>query len=528
MNRKLLFFTFFLTSLFSFREIMAENSPINARKIFPVLIAQNTHDEASEQTSAGAGVEETSPGDEVVPLDKKTEEAMIEDILKKMQAGEKEVQSQMEEMGLKDDAQINIDAEEVKLLESVVEGTADSEATEKLKEEITAPPKPSVPWQAIDIWVPENELVEKFKVQYLTNFSRKRFVTIMERAAPYRKFIRERLKHYNMPLCLEYLPVIESGFNTSAVSKAGAAGMWQFMKNSVSPYGIRITEWFDERKDPWLMTDAALQKLTENYKALGDWYLALAAYNAGLGRVRSAVRKNNGAGYWELSAKKALPKETINYVPKFLAVAEILHNAEYYGIELPPPEDDPLKFDRVDIDFAVDMTLLAEKLEIEEEELFFLNPALNYTITPPGIKYGLRIRRDKVDAARELFITKEDLVQYDVHKIRTGDTFYDIAKHYGIEISMIEKANPKVRPSRMRPGDNLLIPKIKEVPPFKSKSEKESQQDYSGTYTIKSGDTLWNIAKKFGITVETLAEKNNLSINSPLQLNSLLKVPIIQ
>ncbi len=180
----------------------------------------------------------------------------------------------------------------------------------------------------------------------------------------------------------------------------------------------------DERRDPWLTTDAALKKLGENYDYFGDWYLALAAYNSGLGAVARAVKAAGKQDYWYLADNGFLKTETVNYVPKFLAVAEILTHSGRNGITPKPAEPLPA-FDTIDVKKAVDITLLAREAGIDAKLLKTFNPALYYHITPPGTRYSLRVpaaARDDVE--RILSDSASVLVNYYIYKIKSGDTLY--------------------------------------------------------------------------------------------------------
>ncbi|MGL4985854.1 MAG: transglycosylase SLT domain-containing protein, partial [Treponemataceae bacterium] len=300
----------------------------------------------------------------------------------------------------------------------------------------------------LDLYVPQNnKRVKDFRNQYLGNFGKQWTYTVMERGLPYRKYIQRKIAEYDMPQCMEFLPIIESMFRNDALSKSGALGMWQFMKNSISEYNIRANDWIDERRDPWLTTDAALKKLLANKRALGDWYLALAAYNAGLGRIRGAIKKGGGkADYWYLSEKKLIPTETINYVPKFLAIAEIITNAEYYDVLIPTSEKEDF-YSMIEVNYPIDIKLLAQKMELEESVLKFLNPALNYNITPPSTRYQLRVPKGTAEKAKQIIREhKNQLLNNLVYTVRSGDTLYVIAQHYNIPLAMIEKANPELKP----------------------------------------------------------------------------------
>lgn len=383
--------------------------------------------------------------------------------------------------------------------------------------------------QPIGIDYPKNNaLVKKYIEQYTSNYGKKWLVTVMQNGSPYRGYIKAKIAEYGIPECLEFLPIIESSFRIDAVSKSGAMGLWQFMKNSISPFGIRVNEWMDERCDPWLATDAALKKLKENYGVLNDWALALAAYNAGLGAITRAS-KNYNANYWTLAQKKKIKNETIQYVPKFIAIAHILTNAKAYGIELPEYESNAHQnFTVLQVNRNMDISMLSELAEIDVETMKFLNPALLYGVTPPGVNYGLRLPVESLESVQKIVQDEAIfLLKYHRYKIKSGDNLSTLARHYGVSVKMITDANPKIKPNSLQIGKTILIPAFKDVAPYAGKS-KASGVKYSGSYTVKKGDNLWNISQRYGVQVEELAEENNIELNATLREGRVLKVPILK
>jgi membrane-bound lytic murein transglycosylase D len=388
---------------------------------------------------------------------------------------------------------------------------------------IKAMPESRYPLLGLEI--PDNALIRKYRAMYTTPDGLKYLSSVMKRSLPYRDYIMSELGRQNAPECLLYLPVIESGFSTSAVSRSGATGVWQFMKNSVSGYGIRINEWMDERRDPWLASEAAIKKLKENYAILGDWNLALAAYNSGLGNVLRVIKKAGSRDYWYLCEKGYFKSETIHYVPKFLAIAEILSRSDEYGIDWGDIEDNP-ELTTIPVKRAVDINVLAKETGIDKTVLKSANPALFYSITPPGIPYALRIPAGTEEAVQTVLDdTSKMLLEYYMYKIKSGDTLYALAKHYGVSADMIVQYNPGLKPSTLKIGQKIVIPALKEVGAYQGKKD-SGNLDFSGTYLVKKGDTLWSIALAFNIQVETLADKNNIDVNAPLSLGKALHVPI--
>ena len=382
--------------------------------------------------------------------------------------------------------------------------------------------------QIFDIPLPdfENALITKYRKQYTTPDGIKYLSAVMQRSIPYRDFIQEEIIRLEAPASLLFLPIIESGFSVTAISKSGATGMWQFMKNSIGGYGIHINEWMDERRDPWITTTAAIKKLKENYNYLGDWYLALAAYNCGLGATKTAMKKGGSSDYWYLCSKGYFKTETIHYVPKFLAISEILHNSEEYGINWGDATANPT-YTTIPIKRAVDITVLARETGIETDLMRKANPALFYNITPPDSTYGLRVPLETKENIELLLSDKtKKLLEYYMYRVKSGDTLYALALHYGITVDMIVQHNPGLKPNLLRIGSNLVIPALKQVSTYKGKNDPDTL-DFSGSYLVKQGDTLWSIALAYTIQVETLAERNNLEVNSVLKLGKQLRVPIL-
>jgi membrane-bound lytic murein transglycosylase D len=349
----------------------------------------------------------------------------------------------------------------------------------------------------------------------------------MARGGPYLAFIRREIQARGLPPELLYLPVIESGYLPTAVSKLGATGLWQFMKNSIAPFGIRVNEWVDERMDFWKSTDGALRKLEENYHTLGDWPLALAAYNAGLGAVSRALRQQGAGDYWTLGEKKLLKAETIHYVPKLLAVSHILSNPRRYGLD-PDWTEDP-EWTRLRVGRAADLGILAREAGLDEEELKGANRELLYGITPPDPEYQLKIRAAQAPALAGV-LAREDLslLNYYFHTVRYGDTLSALARHYGVAVDQITEANPGVRAQYLRIGQRLRIPALIETGPYRGRSAAGPGAVLEGTHLVKRGETLWSIALSYGMDPEALAEANDMELNDTLREGRRLKTPILE
>ena len=317
--------------------------------------------------------------------------------------------------------------------------------------------KSSPQYQFLDIEYNDHGLIDKFRNEYMTGFGLKKLQGILEQAAPYRPYIRRRLKEEGMPICLEFLPIIESNFNINATSKSGAAGLWQFMENSIAGYLIK-DEWIDERKDPWLSTEAAIAKLKDNYNYFNDWALALAAYNMGLGGLSSVIKKTGTASAWELIDGGHLKTETTNYVPKFIAIADLITNAEYYGIELPEyDESKELKFSTIKLTTQIGLEQLSHLASIDIKELERLNPALIYPVTPYGRNFILRIPQGKEEDVANA-ISRMSSLQTEIYIVKQGDTLWGISRRYGLTVKELCETNNISETDILRIGTKLFVP----------------------------------------------------------------------
>jgi membrane-bound lytic murein transglycosylase D len=416
--------------------------------------------------------------------------------------------------------------------------------------ELAAPPTPAcaeeeeysipMPW--------DEESFKEFREAYLSAGGKSWLSAIMSRAEPYLPYIAERVRFYGLPDELAYLPVIESEYSPRAVSRSGASGLWQFMRNSIGGYGISIDDWVDERRDFMKSTEAALGKLADNYEYFGDWPLALAAYNAGLGSVSRAEKKalaqraaearegkalpdltsKGFADYWELRRRGLLSKETKSYVPKFLAVASILRYSARNG--LPVSWEDPKGWETVETRRAVDLVLLADAAKIPLADLKEGNAELRYTVTPPYSGYRIKVPAESASAVKTALLDPSlKLIRYYLHTVRSGDTLSAIAKHYGTPLNMITEANPGLKPSLLRIGKVIVVPALKEAGPMPSAPKPaDSRLDFSGSYTVSRGDTLWSISLRYSVQPELLADKNGLSLSSVIHEGMKLRVPIVK
>ena len=377
---------------------------------------------------------------------------------------------------------------------------------------------------------PDDPEIDRYIDEYLSEHGRKTMNAILKRAAPYLGFIYDRLIERNMPPELMYLPAVESGFRPWAVSRSGAAGLWQFMMNSISPFDIEVDQWRDDRRDFWRATEAALEKLQYNYDKLGSWPLAVAAYNCGLGRVQRAVAASGTSDYIELYKRGYLPKETRQYVPKLFAFAHLCFYYSSYGLPAPAETatDSSGRWAKVELNQAVSLRLLSAEADIPHRLLREANAELRHDISPPaGSGYFLKVPVEYSDnVERVLSESTQPLLRFYIHKIGRGDTFYALARHFGVSVSMIEQYNPSSDPRSLRAGEKIVIPALKECGPYRNGSDTEPEQwAGAGSYTVRSGDTLWSIAKTYGTSAEEIAFNNGISADGILRAGAVIQVP---
>jgi membrane-bound lytic murein transglycosylase D len=369
----------------------------------------------------------------------------------------------------------------------------------------------------------ENPLTRRYIEQYSSPGGISWLSAAMERGEPYLAFIRKEIADMGLPEELIYLPVIESGYVATALSRSGASGLWQFMKNSMAPFDMHVTEWLDERMDFWKSTRGALRKLEENYRYFGDWPLALAAYNAGLGAISRLVQQSGISDYWALLERNLLTAETAHYVPKFAAAAYVLSNQRRFGIEAIWPEDP--QWQRIAVDRSVDLRILAAEAGVDSGELARANRELLYNVTPPG-QYYLKVSgRDAEKIAAVLARRDLPLIRHYFHTIRSGDTLLALALHYGVTVDQILASNPGVQARYLRIGSRLIIPALKETIPYERPSQRESLA-FIGNHLVKRGETLWSIAIAYETDPEVLAEANGMELTDILREGIILKTPI--
>jgi membrane-bound lytic murein transglycosylase D len=372
----------------------------------------------------------------------------------------------------------------------------------------------------------EKALTQHYIQQYTSGGGIAWLNAVMRRGAPYLGFIRREIEERGLPPELIYLPVIESGYLSTALSRSGAAGLWQFMKNSIGPFDMQVNDWMDERMDFWKSTQGALRKLEENYRYFEDWPMALAAYNTGLGGLSRTVKDTGINDYWLLSERAALKTETIHYVPKLLAVAWIMANPRLFGVET---WQESLEWTRIPLNRTVDLALLATETGMDPALLRMGNQELIYNITPPDEAYQLKVPLAQLPLVTEILERKgPELIKNYFHTVRYGDTLSALALHYGVSVELIENANPGIRSRYLQIGSRIRIPALKEAGPYQGARAASGPADFQGNHLVKKGETLWAISLLYQVDPESLAQANGMRLNDTLREGRNLKVPIQQ
>jgi membrane-bound lytic murein transglycosylase D len=386
----------------------------------------------------------------------------------------------------------------------------------------------------LELRLPEEELplsdiplTLNSKVQYFVNYfqtsGRGSFARWLSRSERYIPMMKQVLKKENLPEDLVYMAMIESGFSPHAYSVASAVGPWQFMSATGKRYSLRIDQWIDERRDPLKSTIAAAMYLKELYGIFNkDWYLAAAGYNAGENKILRAINMYESRDYWQLSKGSYLKRETKDYVPRLLAAAIIAKDPARYGFAdvayLPP-----IEFDTVVIPSRTDLELIAKVSDIPYQTLRELNPELRRWCTPPDYpNYELKIPLGKkafFDAGFARIAEDKRYVEkvlYTRYKAGKRDTLVSVAKRFGATPQALAELNHLKKGAKLR-GRTLVVPVLNasnighpEGKQVSAKVMKAESREFKKYYTVKKGDTLLNLAKRFNVPARLLAAWNNL------------------
>ena len=349
---------------------------------------------------------------------------------------------------------------------------------------------------------------------------------VSERATPYLHLIVEELTERNMPMELALLPVVESAFQPFAYSHGRAAGIWQFIPGTARRFGLQQTWWYDGRRDIAASTLAALDYLEYLHRFFdGDWLHALAAYNAGEGTVRRAIRRNAAAGrptdYWSLD----LPKETAGYIPKLLALSRLVENPPAHGQLIPSIPDTPY-LTRVTVGSQIDLDLAAELAGISIEQIYLYNPGFNRWATDPKGPHELMVPLEVAEVFQRNLAEypAEQRISWLRYQVKNGDALGPIAQRHRTTIDLIRSVN-NIRGNTIRAGQTLIIPVARtDLNRYRlSASQRlETQQNRTRQgqrieHQVREGDTLWGIARQYGVGIQQLAQWNGMAPRDTLR-----------
>jgi membrane-bound lytic murein transglycosylase D len=358
-------------------------------------------------------------------------------------------------------------------------------------------------------------------ISYFSNRGRGTFERAIARSGRYHDMMVSILREEGVPQDLIYLAQAESGFHPLAVSRAGARGIWQFMGSRARGYGLQRSPLVDDRQDPEKSTRAAAHHLKDLYAQFGDWYLAMAAYNSGPGTVQAAVKRTGYADFWELYRRSVLPKETRNYVPIILAVTIMAKNLSQYGFD-DVSMDDPVAFDKLPINYPVDLRLVADCVGATPAELQELNPSLLRRTTPKEGTFELHLpagTRDQYQTAIAA-IPGNMRLWWRYHKVEPGDTLASIARSYHVTANSIVAAN-RIEGTELQADTELVIP----VAPGKHPvSDTTTYARRITRYKVHSGDTVETVAENLGVPAQMVRRWNGLRADDSLRGRKVLAV----
>ena len=378
--------------------------------------------------------------------------------------------------------------------------------------------------------IPNHKKVDYYRTWYLKHPNHLK--TVSQRAEPFLYLITEKIEEKGLPLELALLPVVESSFDAFAYSHGSAAGLWQFIPGTGKYYGLEQNFWYDGRRDVAASTDAALEYLESlNKRFDGDWNHAIAAYNSGGGRVNSAIRKNKKLGKPIDFFSLDLPKETSGYVPKLLALADVIANQEKYGIDIPPIANKPV-LKLVNPQEQLDLAIAANYAGIPVKELQSYNPAYNQWATAPEKHQQLLLPINSVDQFnKEVAANKGKGMKLVRYKVKSGDSISVLAQRYNTTSKVIRSANGMTN-NNIRVGQHLLIPsstKDDKVYALSASNrlastQSKSRGQYKLTHTVKSGDSLWTIARANKVSHQSLAKWNGMGPRDTLRIGQNLVI----
>ncbi len=356
---------------------------------------------------------------------------------------------------------------------------------------------------------------------------------VSQRAGRYAAHILQEVEQRDMPAEIALLPVVESAYDPFAYSHGRAAGLWQFIPATGKRYGLKQDWWYDGRRDLIESTRAALDYLEYLHKHFhGDWLLALAAYNSGEGTVNKAIRRNRRKGkpvsFWDLD----LPRETRAYVPKLIALKQLVNSPEKYGVRLEPVAVEP-PFEMIDTGGQIDLAIAADLAGIDLDELYRFNPGFNQWATPPKGPHRLLIPSAQAEQFRAAIakLPPKKRIHWLRHKVRSGQTLGHIARRYHTTVAALKVAN-QIRGHSIRAGKYLLVPvsstgqKNYRLSAAQRLNRKQNarHKGQRSQHIVSSGDTFWDLSRQYKVSIRKLASWNGMAPGDTLRVGQKLVV----
>ncbi len=413
--------------------------------------------------------------------------------------------------------------EQDKIEEKTVSGTAQAEELETIPIEVN---------EKVEMWI-----------RYFQGRGRPHMERYLARSTRYEALMKKVLRDNGLPEDLFYIALIESGFSSRAFSSASAVGYWQFIRGTGKRYKLEINQMVDERRDPVLATQAAADYFKTLYGLFDSWYLSMAAYNVGEGRVLRVVKKYKTRDFWELSRhRRALPAETDNYVPKYIAAKLIAKNPDKYGFD-GIDYMTPIEFDNIKFNQPMNLRVLAEKMNVNYEDFKDLNPKFKGEIAPMGKDNLLELRIPPGMATAALKAGEEsiasvvdyvpDQVETQAYRIKRGDTLSTIARRYRTTIAYLRELNNLPRKKVLRIGQRIFVPdrtplqqKRGNITTVKNKSSNRVTAQGSGhVHIVQKGESLSSIATLYKVSVSSLIKLNNLGRKGMIRAGAKLILP---
>jgi membrane-bound lytic murein transglycosylase D len=357
---------------------------------------------------------------------------------------------------------------------------------------------------------------------------------VFERADLYLYYIVDELERRDMPAELALLPIVESAFDPFAYSDGRAAGLWQFIPGTGKRFGLEQNWWYDGRRDVLESTRAALDYLEAMHEQFGDWLLAVAGYNTGEGNVERALKRAKAAGkpadFWGIS--QYLPNETQTYVPRLLAVRQLVSDPLKYGVSLPAVTNSR-RFAVVDTGSQIDMALAAELAGIDTDELYKLNPGVNRWATDPDGPHRLLVPAEQAAAFEAALASLDDgeRVRWTKHEVKKGETIGALADKYQTTVAVLREVNG-LRSNSLHAGQSLLIPAAKanasgyalSADARAARAQSVPRSGQRREHEVQPGETLWSISREYGVDMSKLASWNSMAPGDTLSVGRELVV----